>query len=153
MKHIKIELPQKSKEEMLKVLKQHSHHLIERRKGKLKTPIGIMEAEDYYCHTCKKWLNMITDFRFQSKPKRIGKKAIWVDGKPDDLSILKKTYDLSNGVIKLLKFKKDDPKFFKTLMLMWKEDNFLKDLEKLLKKYGFSKEKAIELLKGVNFNI
>jgi len=143
-----IELPRPNKEEILNIVKQHIYHLVERKRGKAKTPFGDIEGIDYYCHTCKKWLNITTKLKFQSKPRFIGKKAVWIEGKPDDLNILQKTFNLSNNTLRLLKLKKDDPELFETLRLMWEEDNFLKDLEKLLKKYGFTKEKAIELLES-----
>jgi len=147
-KEISFELPRPSKEEILKIVRQHINHLVEKRKGKLKTPFGDIEGMDYYCHTCKKWLNIITKLKFNSKPRYIGKRAVWIEKKPDDLNIIQKTYNLSDQGVRLLRLKKDDPQIFETLKRIWEEDTFLKDLERLLKKYGFTKEKAIELLES-----
>jgi len=135
-----------SEKEILTIIEQHKNHLIEKRKGLVKTPLGIIEGEDYYCHTCKKWLKILTKLEFESKPKHIGKKAVWVERKPEDPNIIAKTYNLSDKAIKLLKLKKEDPERFNILMEMWKEDEFLRELNKLIKKYGFTKEKVIELL-------
>jgi len=148
MEHKDIELPRPSKEEILKIVKQHINHLVEKRRGKAKTPFGNIEGIDYYCHTCKKWLNITTKVKFNSKPRYIGKKAVWIEGQPDDLNIIQKTYNLSDQEMRLLRLKKDDPKMFESLRLIWEEQNFLRDLNKLLKKYGFTKEKAMELLES-----
>jgi len=145
-KKINVELPKPTVEEALKIIKQHTHHLVERRKGRLKTPLGLVEGEDLYCHTCKEWLRVTTKLKFSSKPKHAGKKAVGVEGKSDDLNIIAKSYNRSDKAIKLLKLQKEDPKLFNTLIDTWREDDFLRDLKKLMKKYGFSKDKVIELL-------
>jgi len=145
-KKIEIELPRPSEEEILKIISQHKHHLVEKRKGSARTPLGLMEAEDYYCHTCKEWLRVLTKLKFESKPRKVGKKAVWVDGRPDDLDLIAKTYGLSEEGKRLLRLQKEEPQTFSFLMEVWKERDFLRDLKKLMRKYGFSKDKVIELL-------
>jgi len=143
---IKVSLPRPNEEEALEIINRHKHHLVELRKGTIRTPLGLMEGEDLYCHTCKEWLGVSTKLKFESKPRRVGKKAVWVEGRPDDLNLIAKTYGLSEKEKRLLKLQEEDPEAFNILMETWKEEAFLKDLKKLMKKYGFSKDKVIELL-------
>jgi len=148
-KEIRMKLPRPSEEEQQAIINQHKHHLIEQRKGTVRTPIGIIEDEDFYCHTCKEWLGLLSKLKFKSKPHEIGRKAVWVDGQPDDLDVLAKTYGLSEKGKALLKLQKEDPQRLKLIMEMWKEDDFLRDLKKLMKKYGISKDKVAELLNNI----
>jgi len=145
-----IELPRPSEEEVKEILEQHRGHLIELRRGTVMTPFGIVKGEDYYCHTCKRWLQITTKMKFQSKPRKIGKKASWLGGEPDDLDIIAKTFNLSEKEKKLWKLSREDPKAFRLLMKMWLEDDIKRDLKRLMEKYGISKDEVIKLLEEMS---
>lgn len=71
-----------SDEELRAKFSEHRHHLIKRAKGTVRTPIGIVEGDDWYCFTCKCWL-AIYGIKYDSVPSEKG--AVWIDGAPPEL--------------------------------------------------------------------
>lgn len=121
-----------------KLINPHRHHLVELCKGSLRTPLGIIEGEDWYCFTCKEWIGLY-GFKFETTPKP-SKKAVYIEGKEltkEELEAKKKWESLSEEERQIIKE-------------IWASRDIERMLKKIIRKlqrnYNLTKERIKELI-------
>lgn len=121
-----------------KLINPHRHHLVELCKGSLKTPIGIIEGEDWYCFTCKQWIGLY-GFKFETVPKP-SKKAVYIEGREltkEEREAKEKWENLSEDAKQILRE-------------LWASEDIKKVLEKTIKRlqkdYKLTKERIKEII-------
>lgn len=110
-----------SDEELRQKFNLHIHHLVERAKGEIKSPFGIIEGEDWYCHTCKSWI-CVYGIKFDTEPKKVGRRAFWVEGMPEEekrkIEEARRTYELLKPIL----LRREAEKGFKKLIKKLKDE-------------------------------
>lgn len=122
-----------------KLIIPHKHHLVERCKGSIKTPFGVIEGEDWYCFTCKQWIGLY-GLKFETIPKP-SKNAVYIEGRElteEERKLKEKWESLPEEAKRIIK----ESLAFQELR---------KKLKRLLKqvstKYSLSKESQDQIIK------